>query len=258
MAAAWWSKTRARTLLTRPVQGILHRLGYELTRYPSLEYARRRVLLMASGGIDVVVDVGAKPGQYAHEIRTAGFAGRIVSFEPLSEAYSQLRARAASDPAWEVRRLALGDRDAAVEINVAGNSWSSSLLPMGAQHLRSAPESAYVGREPVAMARLDSVSTDVVSPSERAWLKLDVQGYEMHVLRGAGESIATISAVQAELSLVPLYDGDTPWQDIVRWLGERGFTLAGLAPGFADAETGRHLQFDGIFLPPDQATRARD
>ncbi len=68
------------------------------------------------------------------------------------------------------------------------------------------------------------------------------------MLRGAGDRIADVRAVQAELSLTPLYEGDVPWLELVGWLGERGFELAGVEPGYEDPASGRMLQFDGLFL----------
>ena len=102
----------------------------------------------------------------------AGTAVGSSPFEPLSEAFSALERRASRDSHWQVHRLALGDRDGTAEINVAGNSWSSSLLPMGAQHLRSAPQSAYVGTESVPIARLDSIWDDLIDAGSRVWFKM--------------------------------------------------------------------------------------
>jgi FkbM family methyltransferase len=208
----------------------------------------RRVKLLRSEGIEVVLDVGANAGQYAQQLRAAGYVGRIVSFEPLPEAFAALERAAAADPRWEARRLALSDADGEAEIHVAANSWSSSLLDMGERHLASAPESAYVGREHVTTARLDSIWEEVLGPDARPFLKLDVQGFEMHVLRGAAGHLDRVAGVQAELSLVHLYEGDSLWRDVVDHLEEEGFELVGLEPGFEDPETGRMLQADGTFL----------
>jgi FkbM family methyltransferase len=230
------------------LQALLRRGGFELSRPTPPAEAVRRAKLIANERIDLVLDVGANVGGYAHELRLCGYAGKIVSFEPLSSAFARLEWLAAEDPTWSVTHLALGEHDGSAEINIAANSLSSSLLPMGRRHLDSAPESAYVGQEKVRSARLDSIWDEVVGGAERPWLKLDVQGYEMHVLRGAGERLDEVHAVQPELSLVPLYEGDTPWRYVVDWLGERGFCLAGVEPGFEAPDSGRMLQFDGIFI----------
>ena len=241
-----------RAAINRLVQNGLRRLGYELHPYdpepvPAAE-DMQRARLLASERIDLLLDVGANEGQYAVRMRRAGFGGRITSFEPLSAAFAALERRAAADPRWAARRLALSDADGRAEIHVAGNSTSSSLLDMGERHLASAPQSAYVGSEQVDTVRLDSLWDELSSDGERVFLKLDVQGFEMHVLRGAERALGQLRGVQAELALAHLYEGDSPWRAVVDHLEARGFELAGVEPGFADPGSGRMLQFDGLFL----------
>lgn len=207
----------------------------------------RRARLLGHEHIDVVLDVGANVGQYAMRLRHNGFEGRIVSFEPYAQAFAELARTASHDPFWEVRRLALSDQDGQAELNVSGNSFSSSLLALTDRHLQSAPRSAYIAAEVVQTARLDTLWPELVG-SARAWLKLDVQGFEMHVLRGAGEMLRDARAIQVELSVEALYDGAPVWTTVIDWLLERGFQLAALEPGFDDPATGMMLQFDGTFL----------
>jgi FkbM family methyltransferase len=246
-----------RVRLNEAIQQGLRRLGYELHPYEPgpapYDEDVRRAKLLRSERIDVVLDVGANAGQYAQRLRSAGYDRRIVSFEPLSEAFAALERVTADDPLWEARRLALGDEDGTAEIHVAANSWSSSLLAMGERHLASAPDSAYTGTEVVRVARLDSIWEDVVRDGERVFLKLDVQGFEMHVLRGAAAHLDGVAGVQVELALTPLYEGDSPWREVVDHLEARGFELAGLEPGFEDPDTGRMLQADGILVRPGRS-----
>jgi FkbM family methyltransferase len=110
-------------------------------------------------GIDLVLDVGANKGQFASEIRHCGYAGKIVSFEPLSQAHGELLQSSAGDPMWDAYpRCALGDHNGEVEINIAGNSESSSILPMLESHRNAAPESAYQGKGIVPIKTLDAVA----------------------------------------------------------------------------------------------------
>ncbi len=109
----------------------LRRVGIDLARYPESDPMFGVVRLLAHFGVGCVVDVGANSGGFASTIRTLGHSGRIVSFEPLSGPFELLAARAAKDPPWEARRVAAGDQDCDIEINIAGNAAaSSSVLPM--------------------------------------------------------------------------------------------------------------------------------
>jgi FkbM family methyltransferase len=243
---------RARTRAIESASATLNRLGYELR--PRTEQRKltaeelRRSRLLRSRGITLVLDVGASEGNYATQLRRLGFTSRIVSFEPLSDAFAALEAATAGDPLWECRHLALGSSDGTAEINVAGNSTSSSLLGMEDRQLKSAPQAKYVGTEPVAVSRLDSIWPELVGDQDRVYLKLDVQGFELEVLKGAEVSLSYVDCLQAELSFVPLYEGAPTFLEMIEELRSRGFRLAGLEEGHDDVRTGEMLQSDGIFV----------
>jgi len=223
-------------------RSLLRRLGLDVVRYAPRNYPHlRRPALLAEEGVDLVLDVGANDGSWALELRAAGFDGRIVSFEPLAESFAALEA--AAD--WEVHRLALGNRPGPGRLHVTANRQSSSLLPLGPRHARAAPEAPVVREEEVEVARLDDL--DVVRPGERAFLKLDVQGAELEVLRGAARTLAAVRVVEAELSAVELYDGQALLGEVVEHLRGSGFDLIGLEPSFRDRVTGDLLQVNGWF-----------
>jgi hypothetical protein len=144
--------------------------------------------------------------------------------------------------------MALGSEDREVEIHVAGNSASSSILPMNRRHEEAAPESRYVGVERVPMRRLDEVRHAAIDHGQRLLLKVDTPSYEMSVLAGAEKLLPRICGVQLELSLTQLYDGQVLYLEMIQWLLARGFSLWSVIPGFVDPATARMLQFDGVFF----------
>jgi FkbM family methyltransferase len=226
---------------------VLRGLGVDVVRYDERHSADlRRRHVMESRGVDVVLDVGANDGPYALLLRKHGFTGRIVSLEPQAAAFARLDRRAATDPRWEVRRLAAGAAAGTATLNVSANSSSSSLLAIEQQHVAGAPESATVSTETVEVMAIDDLN--LVAEHEHALLKVDVQGYELEALRGAEETLARTAVVEAELSLVPLYAGAPLLPDVVSYLGGRGFHLAGLEPVFVDPANGTVLQLDGLFI----------
>lgn len=198
--------------------------------------------------IDLILDVGANTGQFAAEIREYGYKGRIVSFEPLSDAYAGLQKACTRDSLWKAHpRCALGDHEGEVEINIAGNSESSSILPMLEAHRSAAPASAYKSREVVPVKTLDAVAGQYLKEARAPFLKIDTQGFEWHVLDGARETLPLIKGILVELSLVPLYEGQHLWRDVIDRLEAAGFTLWAFRPVFSDLKQGRSLQVDGIF-----------
>jgi FkbM family methyltransferase len=242
--------SRPRVAFGNAVVGVLRRFGRDLVPYGPGADQVRRAKLLNDRGVTLVLDVGANEGQYARDLRWAGYEGRIVSFEPRSDTFAKLEAACAEDPRWEVSKLAIGERDATTEINIAGNEAgaSSSLLAMGERHEQSAPDSRYIGTEEVELRRLDSLWGELVQPDDRVFVKLDIQGYEMQALAGADGVLDEAAGVQAELSLVPLYDGAAGYREVLDLLEGRGFRLAGLEGGFEDVTTGEMLQADGIFI----------
>ncbi len=226
----------------------MRKLGYDIARFdPESHPLARRGCLLRLLQIDVVLDVGANAGQYAQDLRELGFTGRICSFEPLTAPFQVLRERAAGDPGWSAFNFGLGYVTGHTTINVAGNSESSSLLDMLPRHLEAAPDSGFVGTEEVEIKTLDSVFDDLCAPGERVCLKIDTQGFERRVLRGADRSLPGIGTLQVEMSLTPLYVGEPTFVEMSQLLLDKGYTMVGLEPGFADPRTGQLLQADGIF-----------
>ena len=213
----------------------------------------RHQLLFSQLPIDLVLDVGANTGQFVHQCRAAGYQGEILSFEPSASAHAALLRSAASDPQWTVaNRVALGATTGEVEINIAANSLSSSILPMLDSHLAAAPNSAYLQKEKVPLRRLDDLlahhlADHQTAPTHHIFLKLDVQGYESQVLAGAPQILHHTVAVQLEMSLLPLYDGETLMPQMHAAMTAKGFDLWDLEPSFRDPNTGRLLQIDAIF-----------
>lgn len=240
--------------MKRFIHRALRRLGYDIHRYapavfPEAQYAR----LLHAKGVDLVLDVGANAGQYASRLREMGYRGRIVSFEPLRAARAQLLAASAGDARWTVAdRAALGDRDGEVEVNVSGDSASSSILEMLDAQLRSAPESRYLGKEHVPMRRLDELAAPHLAPDCVTLVKIDTQGFEDRVLDGAAGILPRIAGIHVELSLVPLYAGQKLFPEMVDRLRGLGFEIWALWPAFVDAQSGRLLQVDATLF---RATR---
>lgn len=234
-------------MISSTIRRLFTRIGIGVVRYPN-EILRGRMALLQHYGIDLLFDVGANTGQYVRVMRDFGFTGRIVSFEPLRQAYGELQAKAAKDSKWETVHSAIGDTDGDIEINIAGNSQSSSVFQMLPTHTQSAPDSAYVGKEKVRIARIDSIMSKYYHPGEKLFVKIDTQGFEKKVLEGAAQSLPNIVGFQLEMSIVALYEGESLFIEMVELLEQWGYSLCSLEPGFRDPATGKLLQVDGVFF----------
>jgi len=227
---------------------MVRRTGFDWVRFPGLEPGYLRVQRMSRLGVDLVVDVGANIGQYGQDLRTFGYQGKIVSFEPILSAFGILQAVSSADGSWSAVRAALGASSSKMLINIAGNSTSSSLLPMLGRHSAAAPTSEYIGTEEVPVDRLDVLAREQIAESRAPFLKIDTQGYESSVLDGAEDVMDHVVGLEMELSLAPLYEGQTLMMDMIDRMVGLGFRLAGVAPGFTDRATGETLQIDGTFF----------
>lgn len=207
-------------------------------------------LLLARAAVDAVIDVGANRGQYAQRLRRAGFAGPILSFEPQPEVHAALLRAAADDPAWTVAPpLALGRRAEIASLHLAREDDMTSLRPQGELLVRLSPSSAVRCTLPVGVDRLDAVLGD--RPWQRLLVKIDVQGSEDAVLDGIGAAWPRVVAVQLELALSVLYEGERHYLETCARLESLGYGLALVIPGYFDGKLGRQLQFDGVFLRAD-------
>jgi FkbM family methyltransferase len=224
------------------------KLGFEIVPYePASHPFARRKKLLDTYGITVVLDVGANTGGFGRHLRNIGYDGKIVSFEPLTGAYARLEARARQDGNWETYRLAFGENNGTAMINVAANFESSSLLQILPSHLDAMPDAKYIRQEQVEVKTLDSMFPSICSQREGIYLKIDTQGYEESVLKGASSSLRHIDTIQLEMSLLPLYQGELLFPDLHRRVCELGYSMVSIESGFVEKSTGRLLQIDGIY-----------
>lgn len=207
------------------------------------------IKLLQHKKIDLILDVGANTGQYAQSLIGLGYNGNVISFEPLTTAYETLVHKSNKYPKWRAAgKIGLGDYDGEVEINVSKNSVSSSILNMSEEHIEASPDALYIDKETIKVNKLDSVFYEYKNNFRNIFLKIDAQGYEENILRGASKSLSEIKGLQLELSLVPLYDGQKLFLDMVEIIRSYGFEIFSMQQGFTNKQTGRVLQSDVVFF----------
>lgn len=235
-------------MLKNYIKKLAKKNGYTIAKYdPKKDPNEIRKTFLTQNNINVVLDVGANQGQFALQMRNNGYRNKIVSFEPLSSAFNKLKEVSISDSNWIIQQYALGRDNVEAKINVAANSYSSSLLNMNDTHALAAPDSVYVEKEEIFIKTLDSIYDSHVGKDDRAFLKIDTQGYTKNVLEGAELVIDRILGILVEMSLVELYSGEPLIGEVTSMLYEKGFSLLYIEPEFVDKRTGRLLQVNGLF-----------
>jgi hypothetical protein len=112
----------------------------------------------------------------------------------------------------------------------------------------------------VQVRKLDEYS-DQMELSSKTLLKIDVQGYEDRVLRGAEQVLQRVDYVLVEVSVAPLYEGQAQFDPIYSFLLQSGFSYAGNLEQMLSPLDGSILQLDALFarngvsskIPPQMA-----
>lgn len=192
----------------------------------------------------ILVDIGAHVGAWTHAALVVAPDRTVVAIEPSPDNSALLSSRFAADPRVLIHQCAITSTD---DVSVGFHTYSSSdfnsIRPLAPEIRDCYPDVTEMAIVDVPASTLDHLLRD----DAIVLLKLDVQGGELEVLRGATESLARCLAVLIELNFVSHYDGDALFTELHFELKRRGFELHALAPGFHDAG-GRLLWTDAVYL----------
>lgn len=194
-----------------------------------------------------VLDIGANRGMFARCIRRVFPDAEMFAFEPLLHCFAELLELEKTTPLLRCYPYALGDKNGTATLYRSSYDYSSSMLPMGELHKQIFPRSATTSEETVELRTLDSIAADL--PLRRPVLmKIDVQGYELAVLRGAIRTLQQIDYVVCEISLRPLYEGQTKPEDVHAVLQSAGLMRATVVDELRAPGRGTVLQQDVLFV----------
>lgn len=233
----------------RMVRRGLARVGILAHRLPHpSDPASQTMRVLSAYDVDAVLDVGANRGQYAEWLREVGYNGPIVSFEPETEAYAELQARAASDPHWQAQQVALAEAEGTLQLKIAKASVLSSFLTSTVAFSSEKEGARIVRTEDVVVTTLDSVAAHL--PAKRFFLKVDTQGYDLKVLEGAKATLERVVVLQLELAVLQHYYAMPTYIDALTTASALGFTPAGMFPIGIDDRL-RVIEYDGLFVRTD-------
>lgn len=194
-----------------------------------------------------IVDVGAYHGDFARLSRRLWPSTELICFEPLEQSRAKLLAWARTQPCVAVHDCLLGEKNQeSVPLHVAETA--SSVLR---EHVNAGLSSTYC-----RMRRLDDVCAESAPASVRSLIKLDVQGYELEVLRGSEVCLRDADALLIEVNFLDIHRGVPLLTEITAWLAARGFVAYDIC-----ALTRRPLdqalwQADLLYVPESSPLRA--
>jgi FkbM family methyltransferase len=182
--------------------------------------------------IDCVFDVGANAGQYATMIRSqAKYKGPIISFEPNPQLIPVLRERARGDHLWFVEEAALGSQPGHGQLNIMADDKFSSLH-------RPQPIEMFATMNAVQKTIDVKISTIELELRKyrqrmtfhRPFLKMDTQGHDVEIAKGAGELFSEFIGLQSELAIKQIYNNSPSFEETLRFYRDRGFVLSAFVP----------------------------
>lgn len=192
----------------------------------------------------VVIDIGANRGQFALDVMSACPNASVICFEPLPSEADVLVANLGSLSNLHVVRSAVSDTSGSTMIHVSAAADSSSLHRPTDLQATTFPGTQEIGQLEVPMIALDDVEwpTEV---GDTTLLKIDVQGHELAVLRGAKRLLDRIRWVYVEVSLQELYEGQALAGEVFQQLHTAGYRLIDLSDPVR--RRGRAIQVDAWF-----------
>lgn len=250
-------------ILKRWADSAADRLGckvipeWRLPRFHQTEYLRR---LLGEFRIDCVFDVGANLGQFRDYLRgQVGYDGMILSFEPHPECARELSRRSESEQSWHSFDYALGAQVGTLQFNLMRDSQFSSFhAPLHPEHLSLGSDNVIVQTLDVSVRALNDVYDDLARRFgfQRPFLKLDTQGHELEVLKGANLVLPHFSGMQTELPNIAIYENGVNLGTSIDALERMGFNLGTLFPTNPE-QFPVAIDFDAYFLRRQGAASAQ-
>ncbi|MFM2448406.1 MAG: hypothetical protein RIS44_856 [Pseudomonadota bacterium] len=206
--------------------------------------------------VDCVLDVGANLGQYHDMLRQdIGFEGIILSFEPVKKYVKVLQEKSKNDKKWRIFDFALGSTENVATINVTKSPGLNSFLEPRTDGVPGYWSSDEVtGTEQVQIRVLDEIFSGLREEHgfSTPYLKLDTQGFDLEVLRGAKLSLGEFSSLQTEASIKPIYQDMPDYRHVIEHLSAAGFDLSAMFPVSHD-DSFRLIEFDCVMVNRSRA-----
>jgi FkbM family methyltransferase len=212
-------------------------LKAELFQVPETESSLRRMKRLGFNPA-VAIDVGAYVGEWTRSFRQIFPDSHVLMIEPQASKIAMLNKVTAELRNVELRVELLGAR-AEANVGFCESETGSSVLTV-TENRR--PPNTYL-----PMATLDAI-TEGSAFARPDFIKLDVQGYEIEVLRGGVCTLESAEAVLMEVNLLELYEGAPLFHESADYMGKQGFQVYELGSLIRRPYDGALWQADVIFV----------
>jgi FkbM family methyltransferase len=198
---------------------------------------------LACVDIGSVIDVGANKGQFSLVVRSLFPDAEIHAFEPLETEFEKFKSVVVGPVKHYA--VALGAEATEAKFYITSRPDSSSLFKPGKDHEQLYGVSLSSSKTVPVVRLADAI--DVRALAAPVLMKLDVQGGELDVLKGAADILPFIDTIYTEASFVSLYEHQPLAGEIIGYLAEHGFALRGVFNHSVAPEVGP-TQADFLFV----------
>lgn len=209
------------------INRVLQRFGFEIRRTGTTEidvFALQRKLM--GNKAPCVFDIGAHVGGVTSTYRDHFPNASIYCFEPFPDAFQRLQINTQSDTGIQCFEVAISDSQGTAVFNANQSSATNSLLSTDERG------ASFWGAGLLQTDKQLEVKTTTVDAfcaehniEQIDILKLDVQGAEFAVLKGAEGLLANqqVSLIYTELILCPTYKGQHQFHEYLSYLDSLGY-----------------------------------
>ncbi len=238
-------RTKCKIFLRKYLDFFLAQFGYKLIKLMPPLRTTEDLARSALSGLSTafVIDVGAADGNFTHGVLEIIPTAEVICIDPIKRHCQALSKRFVTNKV-HVEQIALGEDNSDIIFYETAHPHSSSLLPPGKHTEHFPTASGHSTQYPVRVRRLDNLVEDNQTID---LLKIDTQGYELSVLKGAGEKLDKCKYLIVEMSLRPLYEGQPSFEKIIDFLHQRGFHMIDYVEGAKSYVTGEILQLDVLY-----------
>ena len=201
------------------IKKLLSKFGYKITKDTNSIRGWSPGYLRSLSSAEIIIDIGA--GNGTPDLYKAFHERKFVLFEPLIE-YRHTLERWAETLDCSIHFQALGNTDGETVITIDPRRMTMSSLVERSKLTESDSKGA---QRRVKISKLDSIIDGFSKPSNTLVIKIDVEGFELEVLKGAKETLKRTDLVIVESSIAELYVNNPNYFDVLCFMHEQGFRL---------------------------------